>query len=188
MPRKGLSMNEIVNASVSLVEEKGIEKFSLREVASRLGVKPASLYNHVANVEELINAVGHVALNRLHEKLCSVEEATDHSKRLLEIADRYREYALGNQELYKAIVRMPSYEDEALMEEGYTIIKDLYHSLEGFKLDPIEKINFGRAYRSAMHGFISLEMNGYFQKEPDTKESYHFLMNQMIKALRIKEE
>ena len=187
MPRKGLSMDDILEKAVKLVEEKGIEKFSLRELAARLEVKPASLYNHVTNVEEITNAVGHVALSTLSEKLHSIQTDAGYDKRLLMIADAYREYALNNPELYKTIVRMPSYEDESLKEEGHSIMNELYCSLDEFPLNHTEKIHFGRSYRSAMHGFVSLEMNGYFKNEPDVKESYHFLMEQMIKALQIKE-
>ena len=187
MPRKGLSINEIVEAATSLVEEKGLESFSLRELASRLDIKPASLYNHVANVDEITIAVGRFALSTLYDKLHAIQPVVNYEERLLMMADAYREYALNNPELYKAIVRMPSYEDELLKEEGHSIMNELYGSLERFQLSHTEKIHFGRMYRSAMHGFVSLEMNGYFQNEPDVNESYHFLMNQIIKILQSRE-
>lgn len=187
MPRKGLSMDEILAAATALVEEKGLENFSLRELAARLGIKPASLYNHVANVEEITTAVGHIALNTLYERLHAVPSDLDRKQRLLRMADAYRAYALQNQELYRAIVRMPSYEDELLKEKAHSIMQELYHALDGFSLSHHEKVHFGRAYRSAMHGFVSLEMNGYFQGEPDTAESYHFLMQQILSSLQPKE-
>lgn len=186
MPRKGLSMNEIIEAANSLVEEKGLDSFSLRELAARLGVKPASLYNHVTNADEIKNAVGRSALNALSEKLHSIQSTGNYCERLLMMADAYRDYALNNQEFYKAIVRMPSYEDESLREEGHSIMNELYESLKEFHLNKEEIIHFGRAYRSAMHGFVSLEMNGYFKNDPNVNESYHFLMNQVIKALNAK--
>lgn len=187
MPRKGLSMDEIVAAATALVEEKGLDSFSLRELAARLGIKPASLYNHVKSVEEITTAVGHIALNALYEQLHAVPSDLNRKQRLLHMADAYRAYALQNQELYKAIVRMPSYEDEPLKEEAHSIIQELYGALDGFSLNYAEKVHFGRAYRSSMHGFVSLEMNGYFQGAPDAEESYHFLMQQILTALRPKE-
>ena len=66
MLRKGLSMDEIVAAATALVEEKGLENFSLRIFATRLGIKAVSLYNHVANVDE-ITGVGRIALNGLNQ-------------------------------------------------------------------------------------------------------------------------
>ena len=67
MPRKGLSMDEIVAAATVFVEEKGLENFSLRTLGTRLGIKAASLYNHVANVDEITTAVGRIALNGLNQ-------------------------------------------------------------------------------------------------------------------------
>ena len=57
MPKKGLSSGEILEAAERLVQERGYDHFSLRELAARLEVKPASLYNHIGDIDELNTAV-----------------------------------------------------------------------------------------------------------------------------------
>ena len=183
MPRKGLTMEEIINAATSLVEEKGYDNFSLRELASRLDVKPASLYNHTSNVAQITNAVGHFALDTLCEELKKSQKGANGKEKLLNVANAYRKYALNNRELYKVIVNMPSYNDDSLLKEGRSILKELYLTLDEYNLTHEEKIHFARAYRSAMHGFVSLEMNGYFQNEPNTDESYRFMIVALINSL-----
>ena len=66
---KGLSSEIIFQAAAELVAEKGYDKFSLRELASRLGVKPASIYSHVKNADEISTAVGMRAIAQLSEAL-----------------------------------------------------------------------------------------------------------------------
>ena len=58
MGRRGLNAEVIMEAAIELVEEKGYRNFSMRELAARLGVQPASLYNHVNGIEEVNTAVG----------------------------------------------------------------------------------------------------------------------------------
>ena len=58
MPRQGLRRERVVEAAVALIEERGAERFSMGELAKRLCVKPASLYNHVESLDALLEAVG----------------------------------------------------------------------------------------------------------------------------------
>ena len=53
MARKGLNTDRIVEAAAELIAEKGFDQFSLRELSDRLGVKTASLYNHISSLSEL---------------------------------------------------------------------------------------------------------------------------------------
>ena len=58
MPRQGLSQDVVLRAAVDLIEEGGLPHFSMGELARRLQVKPASLYNHVESLEQLLTLVG----------------------------------------------------------------------------------------------------------------------------------
>ena len=55
MPRQGLSQDVVLRAAVDLIEEGGLPHFSMGELARRLQVKPASLYNHVESLEQLLD-------------------------------------------------------------------------------------------------------------------------------------
>ena len=65
MPRMGLNKQSVVDAAITLIEEKGYEHFSMRELADRLQVKTAALYNHVESMDALHLEVGHYAIARL---------------------------------------------------------------------------------------------------------------------------
>jgi AcrR family transcriptional regulator len=53
--RPALTRRRIVLTALSLVEEEGLEKLTMRRVASALKVTPMSLYNHVADKKELVD-------------------------------------------------------------------------------------------------------------------------------------
>lgn len=52
-----LTHNALISRASELIEERGRRAFSLRALASDLGVRPSALYNHVGNLDELLTAV-----------------------------------------------------------------------------------------------------------------------------------
>ena len=59
--RPPLDRTQVVEAAIRLADEDGIEPPSMRRLADALGVTPMALYKHVANREQLIDAmVDHV--------------------------------------------------------------------------------------------------------------------------------
>jgi AcrR family transcriptional regulator len=55
--RLPLSRARIVGAAVSLADRGGLEALSMRKLASGLGVEAMSLYNHIANKDDLITGM-----------------------------------------------------------------------------------------------------------------------------------
>jgi AcrR family transcriptional regulator len=56
-PRIPLSKERVLQAAVALADEEGIEALSMRRLARELGVKAMSLYNHIANKDELLDGI-----------------------------------------------------------------------------------------------------------------------------------
>jgi AcrR family transcriptional regulator len=66
-PRAPLTRERVLRAAVALADEKGIESLTMRELGLRLGVEAMSLYNHVANKDDILDGmvdlvVGEIAL------------------------------------------------------------------------------------------------------------------------------
>jgi AcrR family transcriptional regulator len=53
--RTPLSRERVVAAALELADEKGVAGVSMRAIATRLGVEAMSLYNHVANREDILD-------------------------------------------------------------------------------------------------------------------------------------
>jgi AcrR family transcriptional regulator len=56
-PRVPLSRDRVLAAAVALADEIGIEALSMRKLGETLGVEAMSLYNHVANKEDLLDGM-----------------------------------------------------------------------------------------------------------------------------------
>ena len=56
-PRPGLSRERVLRAAVALADEGGIEVLTMRRLGERLQVEAMSLYNHVADKEEILDGI-----------------------------------------------------------------------------------------------------------------------------------
>ena len=55
--RDTLNRERVVRAAMDLADERGIESLTMRELGRRLGVEAASLYNHVAGKDDLLDGM-----------------------------------------------------------------------------------------------------------------------------------
>lgn len=61
-PRETLNRERILRAAMALADERGIQAVTMRELGRELGVEAASLYNHVAGKDELLNGMVELAI------------------------------------------------------------------------------------------------------------------------------
>ena len=55
--RAPLSRERVLRAAIDLADEAGIESLSMRKLGQALGVEAMSLYNHVANKDDILNGM-----------------------------------------------------------------------------------------------------------------------------------
>ena len=63
--RKPLSRERVLQAALALADGSGLEAFSMRGLAQKLGVVPMALYKHVANKEELLDGMVDIVFSEI---------------------------------------------------------------------------------------------------------------------------
>jgi AcrR family transcriptional regulator len=64
-PRVPLSRERVLRTAIELADEGGIEALSMRKLGQRLGVEAMSLYNHVANKDDLQDGIVELVLGEI---------------------------------------------------------------------------------------------------------------------------
>ena len=64
-PRAPLSKERVIVEAVALADEAGIAALTMRKLADRLLVEPMSLYHHVANKDEILDAMVDVVFREI---------------------------------------------------------------------------------------------------------------------------
>lgn len=177
MKGKGLTMERIAETAMHLVCEKGYNKFSVRELAQELHCKAASLYNHIESIDDINRQVGLLASEKMNTIL---EEATAGKMRdeaLIALAYAYRDFVRNQNELYQAIMGMPSIKMEDTLTVGRDSLKVVRQVIAQYEITRANAVNFSRCFRAALHGFASYEVAGYYTApEAAAEESFKFLV------------
>ena len=83
-PRTPLSRERILRAAIELADEHGIESLTMRKLGQALGVEAMSLYNHVANKDDLLNGITELIISEV--ELPSADEEWDAALRKIAIS------------------------------------------------------------------------------------------------------
>ena len=185
MPRQGLSRDGVLQAAIALIEEQGAARFSMGELARRLQVKPASLYNHVESLDQLLALVGEEAFHRLAQ----MEKRSIDGKRglvaLFALAQAYRIFAREHDQLYRVIMAFPKWDNPALEQEAGEIVVPILRVLSDYGLSKEQQFHWQRVLRAQMAGFAFHEQAGGFSHFPvDPDESFRLAVQCLSDGLR----
>lgn len=173
MFRKGLTKEIILAEAVRMITECGYDRFSMRHLAAKLGVKAASLYNHIDGITDINIAVTEAASRELSSRLAKATEGKERGEAFVAATVAHKEFAEENRELYKALLRVPSVHDERATKAGMDSVEPLMRVIASYGVPRDRAIDFLRAHRSFMHGFVELEACGFLTMGPtDKDESY----------------
>jgi Transcriptional regulator len=174
-----LDSHTINEAAKELIEELGASKLTLQLLAERLGVKAPSLYNHIDSLQSLRESVALSFLGDLGAALRDAAIGRAQDEALRQMARAYRSFARAHPELYKAMLAL----ENAIREEGQSMLGAFYQVLEPYGLGDDGMRHFARAFRSALHGFVSLEELS-FKGGLSADESYERLVDALIASLK----
>ena len=63
--RRRLNRDQVLSTAIALADDAGIDMLTMRRLGEELGVEAMSLYNHVANKEDLLNAMVDAVFNEI---------------------------------------------------------------------------------------------------------------------------
>lgn len=185
MAHKGLNPDAVVKAAAELIEKQGREVFSMRLLAEDLGIKTASLYNHVDNMETLLAEVCRYGLCLQKEVEMQAMEGAHGEDAVRRLADTYRRFAKEYRELYGLIMSMSAKNQQVRDDAAVLFTDPLKKMLEEFHLKEEENIHFRRLFRAIVHGFVSQEEQGFFSHYPaSVEDSFHFAVQCYIDSLK----
>lgn len=184
MPKAGLSKQAIVDAAIRLIEERGYRSFAMRELAKCLDVKPASLYNHVGNMDEILAEVGAYAIGALNQMEFSAIEGLQGDAAVSALAMAYRRFAKARPQLYQVIMSLHKANKEMIERTAHPITVPFMQVLSDYPLDREQAMHWQRVLRSILHGFLSQEEAGYFCHFPiDQGRSFELAIQCYIDGL-----
>ncbi|MGQ4483204.1 TetR/AcrR family transcriptional regulator [Streptomyces sp. SAS_276] len=187
MPRAGLSPASVTEAAAALADEIGFKNLSMGLLAERLGIKPPSLYKHVASQADLAHRIAVLAMTELADAIRDATQGRSGKEALVAGAHAMRTYVLEHPGRYAAgnaaIVTGP---DDPLVPAVDRVLASWTAMLHGYRLNPDQEIHALRMLRSLLHGFSSLEAIGSFQLNADVDDSFTWTLGFIDQGLKAK--
>ncbi len=185
MPRAGLDAAVVTDAGARLADEFGLDRLSMGAVAERLGVKPPSLYKHVAGQADLIDRIALLGVRELGDAICAATQGRAGRDALWAGAGAMRSYVKEHPGRYAAAnSARPRGPDDPLVPARRRTLECLAGLLDGYALPPAEQVHALRVVRSMLHGFASLEAAGAFQLQTDVDDSFAWVVDVLDTGLR----
>src|ERR671916_238881 len=186
-PRAGLGREVVVEAAASLADEKGLEAVTLSGLASELGIRTPSLYNHVAGLGGLRRELALMGVHELGQRLSRAAAGKAADEGIFGLAQAYRGFVKERPGLYAATVRsyrLSHPDDPELAQAEGRAFEPVLAVLASYGLSGEEALHAARGLRSVAHGFATLEVAGGFGIALDPEESFVRLLRAFAAGLR----
>jgi AcrR family transcriptional regulator len=164
----------LLEASVALILERGLDELSLREVARRAGVSPAAPYHHFATRQELLAALAVEGFAMLAESMRSARAAVDEddaSERFYATGLGYIRFAVSHPAHFRLMFRPSLVPPAALHGDGApadafdVLLKAVDEVLEDRNIRTrIDRRGLVLVAWSLVHGAAELLLDGPFAR------------------------
>ena len=184
MARVGLTPQRLTRAGAELADESGFDQVTVSALARRFDVKPASLYSHVKNSQDLRTRIALLALEELADRAADALAGRAGKDALAALANVHRDYARGHPGRTTA-ARLRLDPETAAASAGVRLAQMTRAILRGYDLAEPDQTHAVRLLGSFFHGYVSLELGGGFSHSlPDSEETWTRMLDALDALLR----
>lgn len=172
----------LLHAAIRTLEQSGPEALQARKLAAEIGTSTMAVYTHFGGMRELFEAMVAEGFTRFGQCLAEVPRTDDPMADFIRQGLAYRDYALHNSQLYRlmfgltgtgrlsgVVPDMTVAGTPARAGEDPTAFDHLVTALERLQeaglITPVDTIAAAGQMWSLIHGFVLLEIAGYFGRE-----------------------
>lgn len=167
----------LLDATLELIAERGVDGFTLREVARRAGVSHAAPYHHFADRAALVAALVEESFAQLDQAMREATESVKNARdRLARLGVAYILWAWHNPARFRVMWRpeLRKCDDPSAVEQAadnsYLIVQEtIRQALPPSRRTETEIGSACLAAWSSVHGFSMLLLDGSLSEEPHTE-------------------
>ncbi len=156
---------KILEEAIGILYRDGVERVTMRALASALDYSPATLYRHFRSKHELIREVALQGFARLEEAVEASATVEDPAEAVADSMRRYIDFGLTNPQLYRLMFQefpVESYSERELAHFGllWAFGRSLHaRGIEAGVFPPVDPDTETSMTWSTMHGFVQLALS-----------------------------
>lgn len=172
----GALREALIDAAEAIIDERGVEGFSLREAARRAGVSPAAPGHHFGDARGLLTAVATRAFRDFGDALAAGDAGTSRSERMRGLGMAYVRFALANRARFELMWRKALLDREnpdycAAGDRAFDLLDRVARGGNAVEGPDLTVLAPSIAAWSIVHGFVELALSGAFGAGPEELES-----------------
>jgi AcrR family transcriptional regulator len=174
------SIEAIVAAARRLLEERGLDALTMRDVADAVGVRAPSLYKRVRDRTDLLRLILEDVTDDLVEVIDAAAGSGDPTADLRAMSAAYRAFAHANPVAW-ALLNAPQPipgATERSVRSSATLLRTVAQ-LSGDR----DALPAARTLVPWVQGFITMELAGAFRLGSDINEAWAFALDHILKAI-----
>lgn len=189
MARAGLDTEVVLKAATTIADSEGLASLTIAKLASSLGVKAPSLYNHIQSLDMVKDELTRQGFLLLFDRSRDAVAGVAGREALEGLGHAQRQFAKDHPGLWAA-TQTPV----AGWSEASHKIADAYLALVlavlrgGYGVTGDKAIHAARVMRASLRGFIDLELGGGYGYPLDVDESFSMLLKMFDDSLRSQEK
>jgi len=184
--RSTLDRDAVIALAGDLLDRDGADNFTLSKVAEAAEVTLPALYRHVDNVADLWRGLGLATRRELADRLANSIMGRSGLDAVQAVAAAWRDYAMAHPGRYRSTERHPVVDDQELVDAVDRVVDLLAASLRGFELDDDERTDRALILRSALHGFMSFQLDGGDPHPERTDRTFGRLVDVVTSGLTLR--
>ena len=175
------STGAIVAAGRRLLESRGMDALTMRDVADAVGVRAPSLYKRVRGRSDLFRLILEDVTDELTAALDAVAGSGDPVTDLRAMAAVYRRFAYSNPITYTLLMAPQAGPDAtARSVRSSATLLHVVAEITG----PADALPAARTLVAWTHGFISMELAGAFRLGGDVEQAWDFGLDRILTAVQ----
>ena len=186
MSKRFLTRELIICKAFKMIDESGLNAFSVRGLAAELGVQVSSLYNHIHNENDLLIEVAKRAGDLYTQIIKGTMYGLPLDEATVKAGDAFSDFVTKHKYLYellldRRLIGTPEFDDA---NKRFT--QPIYYILEQYGIkDKTASDHLYVMLRTVTHGFASLDALGIYDGLSfDPVESYRMMMNTVIGMMK----
>lgn len=188
MPRAGLSAQVLVERAGDIADREGLDGLTLAALAQSVGVRQPSLYKHVDGLADLRHRLAIDAKRRLTADISQAVIGLSGLPAVVAFAAAYRRWAITHPGRFAAAQPAPDPADAEDVAASAAATDVLLAVLRGCEISASRRIDAARAIRSAVQGFVAIELAGGFDLPRDIEVGFTFMIESLVRGMASGEE
>ncbi len=188
MAKTGLNKEKIIEFAAKKANQVGINNITVRSLANELGIKAASLYNHIESFDGLKTDIMNYGWKMLEQHMLQSAAGVSGYDAIRAMCKAFYSFATENSGIFEVMLWYNKYASEDNNQSTDRMFDVIYRIFKSVSISKENAEHIIRTLRSFLQGFSMLVNNNSFGNPVSIEKSFEMSIDILIAGIKTLEE